>query len=80
MRRSKRTRAPRPRETAAVTGVLFAVVVAFMFAVSYPAIFATTVAGAVGGAIVATVVMDSRHRAGRTRPVRVPGTDVTVEA
>jgi hypothetical protein len=80
MRRSTRVRTPRPRETVAATGVLLAIVVAVLFAVTYPTVVAAAVTGAVGLAATTAVALDVHRGAGRTRTVRVPGTDVSVEA
>jgi membrane protein involved in colicin uptake len=63
-----------------VTGILLAAVVAVLLAVSYPTTFAAVATGAVGGSVVTAVAVGSRRRTGRTRTLRVPGTDVSVEA
>jgi hypothetical protein len=80
MRRSTRVRTPRPRETVAATGVLLAIVVAVLFAVTYPTAVAAVVTGAAGGSVVTAVALDSRRRGDRTRTVRLPGTGFSVEA
>ncbi|MFC4357946.1 hypothetical protein ACFO0N_08280 [Halobium salinum] len=80
MSRYEPSPAPRPRQTLAATGLLFALVVATLVAVSYPVAVVAALAGASVAAVATTLALDARRRSGRSRAVRLPGIGVDVEA